>query len=315
MRRMSDIVITPDDRLVGSTGSRGESAPAAGAPRAKAKVKRKVIPSMRFKLNLTPMQKLAALGVLTTAVLVTGAVVWHSGAPQRLARDTGNALLGLTADGGFRITDITVVGRKRTPTEQIVNALAAHHGDPILGVDIGAAKARLEALPSVRAAAVERRLPGALHLSISERQPVALWQNNGAFVLVDRDGHQIPGAIEGFEDLPLVVGDGAPARADELFALLSTEPEMAARVKAATRVGNRRWNLKLDDVERGMEVRLPELEAEAAWHRLAELERNHQLSGKQITMIDLRVPERLVLKAEQQQAAAPKPTVEPHKED
>ena len=319
MRRMSDIVITPDDRLVGSSPRRAE-APRPDASRAEAKpAKAKRKPAARLRLDLhldlTPVQKLAAAGVLATAVVVTGLVVWHSGAPQRLVRDTGNALLRASAEGGFRITDITVAGRKRTPTDQIVTALAAHHGEPILGLDIEAAKARLEALPSVRAAAIERRLPGALHLSISERQPVALWQNSGDFVLVDRDGHQIPGAIEGFEDLPLVVGDGAPARADELFALLSTEPDMAARVKAATRVGNRRWNLRLDDVEHGMEVRLPELEAESAWHRLAELERNHELSGKQVTMIDLRVPERLVLKSEQQQAAAPKSVLEPRKED
>ncbi len=306
MRRISssDIVITPDDRLVGSSRPPRGPAPRAQAPaaKAKAKAKRKMMP--RLRLDATPLQKLAGLGVLATAVLVGGAVLWHSGAPQRLVRDTGVAVLRATAEGGFRITEITVAGRKRTPTDQIVTALAARHGEPILGLDIGAAKDRLEALPSVRAAAIERRLPGALHLSIVERQPVALWQNNGEFVLVDREGHQIPGAIEGFEDLPLVVGDGAPARADELFALLATEPEMATRVKAATRVGNRRWNLKLDDVEHGLEARLPELEAEVAWHRLAELERNRGLSGKLVTMIDLRVPDRLVLKSEPQQTAA-----------
>ncbi|MDO8605341.1 MAG: cell division protein FtsQ/DivIB [Phaeospirillum sp.] len=300
----SDIVVNPDDRPGGTSAS-----PRAEAPRAKAKSKRK---PPRLRLNVTPLQKLAGIGVLTTALLVGGAVLWRSGAPHRLARDTGAALLKATADSGFRISEITVTGRRRTPTGQIVTALAAHHGDPILGLDIGAAKDRLEALPSVRAAAIERRLPGALHLSIVERQPVALWQSGGVFVLVDRDGHQIPGAIEGFEDLPLVVGDGAPSRADELFTMLASEPKMAARVKAATRVGNRRWNLRLDDIERGMEVRLPELETEAAWRRLAELERNRGLSAKQITMIDLRIPDRLVLKSEQQQAAA---IPQPRKED
>jgi len=304
MRRIgsSDIIITADDRLVGSAAPRGRpSSPRAAPHKPAAKAKRR---PPRLRLDVTPLQKLAGLGVLATAVLVGGAVLWHSGAPQRLARDTVSAMLRVTAEGGFRITEITVAGRRHTPTDQIVTALAARYGQPILGLDIAAARDRLEALPSVRAAAVERRLPGVLRLSIVERQPVALWQNNGAFVLIARDGHQIPGSIEGFEDLPLVVGDGAPARADELFTLLATEPDMAARVKAAIRVGNRRWNVKLDDIEHGLEARLPELDTEAAWHRLAELERDHQLTGKQITMIDLRVPERLVLRGEQQQAVA-----------
>lgn len=315
MRRISDndIVITADDRLGGSFApGRAPRQTAEPTPKQKSKPKRK---QARLRINISPMQKLAAAGIALTAVLVTGAVIWHSGAPQRMVRETGAALLTATGNAGLRISEITVAGRKRTPTDQVVNALAAHHGDPILGLDIGAAKARLEALPSVRAAAVERRLPGALHLSIVERQPVALWQTEGRFVLVDRDGHQIPGAIEGFEDLPLIVGDGAPQRTDELFALLATEPELANRVKAATRVGNRRWTIKLDDVERGLEARLPEMDTEAAWHRLAELEKNRGLSSKQITMIDLRVPERLVLKSDQQQAADRHPSADSRKGD
>jgi cell division protein FtsQ len=304
----TDIVITPEDRP-GAARSRRAAAQAEAKP----KVRRKV---MRLRLSLTPLQKLAGAGVMLTALLVGGAVLWRSGVIQRTARDAGAALLAASADAGLRITEITVAGRRRTPTDQIVGALAARHGDPILGFDIAVAKARLEALPSVRAAAVERRLPGALHLSIVERQPVALWQSEGRFILVDRDGHRIPGAIEGFEDLPLVVGDGAPQRADELLAMLATEPVLAARVKAATRVGNRRWNLRLDDVERGLEARLPEVAPDAAWHRLAELERNRGLTSKQVTMIDLRVPERLIMKSDPQQAAdRPSPSTEHGKED
>ncbi|OAN46630.1 cell division protein [Paramagnetospirillum marisnigri] len=311
MRRISasDIVITADDRLPGSAPP---SPKPPRQPAAKRQPKRK---TARWRLDLSPLQKFAALGVAVTAVLVTGAVIWHSGRPQRLARDTAAAALSLSADLGLRITDITVSGRRRTPTDQVVTALAAHHGDPILGLDIFAARSRLEALPSVRAAAVERRLPGAVHVSIVERQPVALWQTEGRFVLVDRDGHRIPGAIEGFEDLPLIVGDGAPQRTDELFALLAAEPELAGRVKAAIRVGNRRWTVKLDDVERGLEVRLPELDTPQAWRRLAELEKKRGLSSKQVTMVDLRVPERLILKSDPQQSAERRPVAEPGKED
>ena len=299
----SDIVITADDRPgVHRTPRQISAAPKREAPAAKApgkaKPKRK---APRMRLDLTPLQKLAGAGIAVTALMVGGLALWHSGKPQRLARETTTAILDTTASAGFHVADITVSGRRRTPTEQLVNALATRYGDPILGLDIVAAKDRIEALPSVRAAAIERRLPGAIHLSIVERQPVALWQNDGQFILVDRDGHQIPGAIEGFEDLPLVVGDGAPARADELFAMLATEPALAARVRAAIRVGNRRWNIRLDDVEKGLEARLPEMDTQAAWHRLAELEKNRGLSGRQISMIDLRVPERLILKSERDQ--------------
>lgn len=303
MRRMSgnDIVVTADDRLVSSAptpraASRrggGGASRSAGEPRAKAKRK---APRMRF--DLTPLQKLAAGGVAITALVVGSAVLWHSGIIQRTAQQTTNAVFAATAQAGFRIREITVTGRSRTPLDDIAAALAAGHGAPILAVDLDRVKSRLEALPSVRVAAVERRLPGTLHLAIVEREPVAIWQNNGQHMLVDRDGHQIPGSIAGFETLPLVVGDGAGVRASELLALLDEEPQLAPRVKAAVRVGNRRWNLMLDDAVNGLEVRLPEDQAEEAWHRLAQLERERGLTQRQVSMIDLRIPDRLVLKTE-----------------
>ncbi|EME69210.1 cell division septal protein [Paramagnetospirillum caucaseum] len=300
----SDIVITADDRpgvrrAPRQISAKRETAAAAPANAPRPKAKRRL---PRLRLAMTPLQKLAGAGLLATAVVVSGMALWHSGKPQRLIHDAGTAVLAWTAETGFQVADITVTGRRRTPTDQLVAALGARYGDPILGIDIAAVRARVEALPSVRAAAIERRLPGALHLSIVEREPVALWQTDKSFVLVDRDGRRIPGALEGFEDLPLIVGEGAPSRTDELFTLLAAEPELAARVKAAVRVGNRRWNIKLDDVEKGLEARLPELDTEAAWRRLAELEKTRALSGKQITMIDLRIPDRLILKSAREPA-------------
>jgi cell division protein FtsQ len=141
-------------------------------------------------------------------------------------------------------------------------------------------------------------LPGTLHIAISERQPIAIWQNNGEHMLIDNTGQVIPGTIAGYETLPLVVGDGAGIRADELLAMLDSEPTLASRVKAAVRVGNRRWNLMLDDAQDGLEVRLPEEATEAAWHRLAELERTQGLTARQVRMVDLRVADRMILKTE-----------------
>lgn len=304
MRRMSssDIVITADDRLTssGHTVHRKHSRPAtdprdAGEPRPrlKAKMKRKLP-----RLRLSALQKLAAGGVAMTALVVGAAVLWHSGVVQRTTQTAIANMLDATARAGFRIEEITVSGRGRTGMDDVAAALDAPHGAPILAVDLERVKDRLEAIPSVKVAAVERRLPGSLHLALVERTPVAIWQNNGEHVLVDGEGHQIPGSIAGFEDLPLVVGDGAGVRADELLTMLAAEPGLASRVKAAVRVGNRRWNVMLDDAVHGLEVRLPEEGAEAAWHRLAQLEKEKGVTNRAIAMIDLRTPDRLVLKTE-----------------
>ena len=59
------------------------------------------------------------------------------------------------------------------------------------------------------------------------------------------------------------------------------------------RVGGRRWNLRLHG---GVEVRLPAGEEARAWHRLAALEREHAILGRDLVAIDLRLPDRLIVR-------------------
>ena len=62
---------------------------------------------------------------------------------------------------------------------------------------------------------------------------------------------------------------------------------------AAVRVGARRWNVEFDN---GIEVALPETGAAAAWHRLAALDRSDNLWARAVQTIDMRLPDRLVLR-------------------
>ena len=68
---------------------------------------------------------------------------------------------------------------------------------------------------------------------------------------------------------------------------------MGRRVTAAVRVGGRRWNLRLDD---GIDVRLPEIGAAQAWAQLARFERRHGVLQRDVATIDLRLPDRLVVR-------------------
>ncbi len=296
----ADIVITPGDRPGSYT--RDQRAAPKSAPRQTKAKSRKPKRAYRGPL-LTPVQKYSALGVAVVAVLMSGVVIWHSGWPQRTVRNVYDTVLNMTADAGFRVGDITVSGRDKTPSEEILVALGVGRDSPILGVDLGDVKARLEDIPSVQHATVERRLPDTLRVTLTERRPIALWQHDSVFMLVDKDGHQFSGNIDGVQNLPLIVGEGAPVASAELFALLAKEPAIAHRVKAAIRVSNRRWNLRLDDSQHGLEARLPESDVPAALHQLAELEKTHSLTNKHVEMVDLRQTDRMVVKTAPEQTA------------
>ncbi len=199
-----------------------------------------------------------------------------------------------SAELGFRVADIRVEGRATTDRDTILKALGARLGTPILAVDPVRAKQQLESLPWVRSALIERRLPDTIYVRLVEREPMALWQHGGKIELIDRTGAVIPVTrLDRFAKLPMVVGEDAARHAAALLAILSSEPDLAARVTAAVDVGGRRWNLRIDN---SIDVLLPSDDPAAAWADLARLQRNDAILQRDVQAIDMRLPDRLVVR-------------------
>ncbi len=227
-------------------------------------------------------------------VVITLSWLWLDGWYGRQIAAMSNGLYAASARAGLSVEDVLVEGRNRTEREVLLATLGLTRGAPILTFDPHAAKARLEALPWVREATVERRLPDTVFLRLNEREPMALWQYEGQFAVIDRSGQVIPGAqATAFTKLPLLVGEDASRNAVALLAILDTEPELRAQVTAAVRVQGRRWNVRLDN---GIDVRLPETDTAAAWAQLARLQRSDAVLQRDVVTIDLRLPDRLVVR-------------------
>jgi cell division protein FtsQ len=249
------------------------------------------------------IRRLAPWGgmALVTAALasaMTFAAVKYAPPPPALIplRDAiEHNLIRFTAMAGLRLENLTVEGRSRTTPDDVLAALDVTRGAPILTIDVAEARAALESLPWIKTARVERQLPDTVHVVIEERQPYALWQQGNRYTLVDRDGAPIVAVPSADPAMRVLVGPDAPAHAAELFRELDNIPELSARVRAAVRVGRRRWNVYFDS-DSGIAVRLPEDDIAAAWERLATLEKNHQILERDLEFIDLRLPDRLVVR-------------------
>ncbi len=247
------------------------------------------------------------------ALLLAGAVgipIWlfKSGTIDEAEREAAQTYRHLReGDIGVSIAvnRITVEGRNRTPRDAVRAALKTKRGDNLLAADPWAIKKRLEALPWIRAATVERRYPNAILVTLVERVPIARFRDKDGTVLVDETGALIKVTPEKeHENLILLSGEGAPEAAAALLKLLEDEPALARRVSAAARLGDRRWDLAF---EGGATLRLPDGYAKAAIAKFAAFEREHGLLARGAVTYDMRLPDRLVIRGTRTESPAATP--------
>ena len=227
------------------------------------------------------------------SLAAVGGLLWSSGLPQSVWLDLEHKVVSESAEAGMTLEELLVVGRERTSQETLLATLGVKRGQAILTYDLEEFRTRLEALPWVESATVGRQLPGSLTIQLVEREPLAVWQHRGRLKVIDTKGEPIPlDDITPYAYLPLVVGPDAPQHAERLIALLAREPELSRQVVAGVRIGGRRWNLRLvGDID----VQLPEREPEAAFSQLARLARDHDLLERDLRVIDLRLPNQMIL--------------------
>ncbi len=235
-----------------------------------------------------------ALGVIAFGLLGSlGYAVYAADPAGRMRAIVANAgEIGLSA--GLEVREVVVEGRRNTPPDLIRAAIGAQRGDPLLSFSPEDAKSRLETIAWVEAAHVERRLPATILVRLTERTPFAIWQHQGRFSVIDRDGRVVATeTLDAFGPLPLVVGAGADRHAGALYELLQAHRNVLERTQAMVRVGERRWNLRLHN---GTDVLLPEGQEAPALNRLAELQSRHGLLDRPVVAIDMRLPDRLVVR-------------------
>lgn len=248
----------------------------------------------RQRRLLRPAGAVALVGVASVlAMLAFRSAGSHAGSTGTIS-GLRERLAAVAAASGLRVTDIVIEGRANTPEPLLRAAIGVSKGDAILGFSLEDTRARIETIPWVEHATVERRLPGTLVISLQERRPYAIWQNQGKFVLVDRVGQVVANQdVSQFRHLPLIVGQGAPAAAADLLDALRERPALAEKVSASVRVGERRWNLRMTS---GTDVMLPEGHEVVALDRLIQLQQDHAVLDRPLAAIDLRLPDRMVFR-------------------
>lgn len=249
---------------------------------------------------------ITAGAVILIGGVATGSMtLWKNTSYKAIAERVRERTVAATAAFGLTVQDVLVEGRAETPRDDVFAALGLARGTALLDIDPAAARERIEQLPWVKSAVVERQLPDTIFVRLVERVPLALWQKDGQLSLVDNDGRVLTrDDLSRFRELPIVIGEDAPRAARTILGLLAAEPDLYRRIESLTYVGARRWDVRLVG---GVQVQLPEFDPGRAWARLADADRREQLLARDVSVVDMRLPDRLTVRLAHPPADAPKP--------
>jgi cell division protein FtsQ len=245
------------------------------------------------------------VGVAATLLMLLGSVglgVVKGGHVDELISALSDTRNAAANSFGFRIATIAINGRKQLSQDEILAVGGVNGRSSLLFLDAAVVRDKLKTNPWIADATVLKLYPDRLQIDIAERSPFALWQQDGRLSVIADDGAMLESYVtQRFASLPLVVGKGAQTRAREFLALLDRYPQVRSVTKAVILVGERRWNLRLND---GLDVRLPENDVGNALATLTQLDKEDRLFSRDITAIDMRLPDRLTVRLSEDAAKA-----------
>ncbi|WP_208437391.1 cell division protein FtsQ/DivIB [Bartonella taylorii] len=205
----------------------------------------------------------------------------------------GMIIKTVVSDVGFVVTDVDISGNKRLVKQEILKILELDTAPSIFTFDVDKARSLLEQQAWVQSVNIQKIYPNRVLISVVEREPYAIWQHDGMMDIIDHTGRVIvPFKGKIVLGLPLVVGQGAQNSAKMFIQTLSAYPQLYSRVRAFVRVGDRRWDLVLDN---GVRVMLPEKDAFERLSSLIKTGTMQNLFTRDILSVDLRLVDRITV--------------------
>ena len=243
----------------------------------------------RLPISEEALRKAVTWTVLGGVGIATLFVASLLGIPQAI----GVGIAETAARGGLKVEQVDITGLKRMDRETVYAiALEDQSSRAMLRVDLERVRERLLSYGWIADAYVARRLPDRLLIHITEREPAAIWQDNGRLTLIDAGGRLLaPVDPSRMPDLPLVIGPGADRQEADYQTLLAAAPALKPRIRAASWVGNRRWDLTFDT---GETLALPQEGAARALIKFAQMDGARPLLGKGWVRFDMRDPAKMV---------------------
>lgn len=249
------------------------------------------------RLWLTPSFRFAMRRIVPVAVVVAACGIWFANESNRagLAEHYAAVKAQVQNRPEFMVKLMAIDGASTDLSTDIREIVPVDFPISSFDLDLDGMLDQIESLDAVATAGVHVRAGGILQIDITERMPSVVWRGPQGLELLDEEGRRVAALSSRLErpDLPLVAGEGAERAVNEALKLLKSSGPLMTRLRGFVRVGERRWNMVLDNDQT---IMLPELEPLPALAQVIALSQSQDLLARDVRVIDMRNPNRPTLR-------------------
>lgn len=251
---------------------------------------------LAYRLNrllLTPLfHRSLRIGLPLCILAISVAVVALS--PERretVALWVEDVKLSVQQRPEFMVKLMAIDGASDRVADAIREIVPVHFPVSSFDLDLPAMQRTIAGLDAVARADLRIRPGGILQVRVSERMPVVVWRQRGRIEMLDVTGQRVAtlDARTDRPDLPLIAGRGAQQLVDEALELVAAARPLDDRLRGLVRVGERRWDVMLEDDRR---ILLPEVSPVRALEQVLALHQAQEILDRDVELVDMRNPRR-----------------------
>ncbi len=198
-----------------------------------------------------------------------------------------NLLNTILINNGFIIKNIEISGENHLNKNDIIKIINAYNDVNIFNVNIKNIYKEIKNNTWIKKVSIEIIYPNTIKILLTEKKPVAIWQNRYGNILITKSGDVIfEKNLEKFKNyLPIVIGQNAHKNAHSILNILSINKDFVKNIWSLTYVNERRWDVHFNQ---GLTIKLPGDSVEKAWGKVLYLDKKFNILNLDLTELDLR---------------------------
>ena len=198
-----------------------------------------------------------------------------------------NFLNKILINNGFIIKNIEISGINHLNKNDIIKIISTYNDINIFSVNIKNIYKEIKNNTWIKKASIKIIYPNTIKILLTEKKPIAIWQNRYGNSLITKSGDVIfEKNLEEFKNyLPIVIGQNAHRKVQSILNILSKNKNFLANIWSLTFVNERRWDVHFNQ---GLTIKLPSKSLEKAWEKVLYLDKEFNILKLGLTELDLR---------------------------